>query len=176
MRKYLISNYGRLATWDGVPQEEGSHPVLNGMSPPIGDDIPAKLFKPVIVNKYPALNIRIDKFETKLHYLHKLVALHFLLSPDEGQKFVIHKDYNKGNNYVENLAWATAKERGEHQSNNPNFVKVKSKPKYKKLSDARKALLIQKINDPGRKTRLKLLAKQFGISASHLYRIKKENN
>ena len=156
-RQYLISSYGRLAVAkpaEGMIPQRGSLPSdLDEMKDTLenlpstpnekGNDSPEGkpsliLFKPVIVNKYPALNIRIDKFGTQLYYIHKLVAELFLPPPSENQKFVIHKDYNPNNNYVENLAWASAKERGSHQKHNPLFVKVKSKPKYKKLGEGRK--------------------------------------
>ncbi len=178
-RQYYISNYGRVAVLNhgkaSLIKTPSQNKELAVSATEHHEEKKAILFKHLLINKYAAINVRLANSQTKIYYIHKLVAQHFLSKPLPNQMFVIHKDYNKGHNYVNNLAWASAKERGEHQKNNPYFMKVKSRPKYKKLDEGRKKLLIQKIMDPNRKTRYKILSKQFGISVSHLYRIKKEN-
>ncbi len=153
-KRYLVSNYGRIGVVKKGQQE-------------------VNLQKPYNVNGYHVLNVRQDKYGTTMFYIHKLVANCYLEKGLSGQIYVIHKNYNKTNNYVENLAWATASERGAHQKHNPDFVKVKHKAKYHKIEGEKLELLKRRISDPKRKTKLRLIAKQFGISESHLYRIKK---
>lgn len=45
----------------------------------------------------------------KNHYVHRLVAEAFIPNPEERSE-INHLDYNKGNNAVENLEWATRTE------------------------------------------------------------------
>ncbi|WP_274474763.1 HNH endonuclease [Mangrovimonas aestuarii] len=114
-----------------------------------------------------------------LVYVHRAVASLFLEN-EEGKKFVIHKDFDKSNNGVDNLAWANQKELTAHNSSNPLVVEAKAKRKvkrpYTKLSEGKVKLIKRKIFDPNRKTRLRLIAKQFGISEMQLYRIKSGEN
>ena len=93
---------------------------------------------------------------------------------------VIHKDYNKANNHIDNLQYTNRKELTEHNKNNPAVIRAKKeallKPKYAKLTPEKVRLLKKKIFDPNRRTRLRLIAKQFGISEMQLYRIKSGKN
>jgi predicted DNA binding protein len=47
---------------------------------------------------------------------------------------------------------------------------------YSKLTYAQAVILKKKLLDPNRKTRIKVLAKQFGVSEMQLYRIKSGEN
>lgn len=105
-------------------------------------------------------------------YTHKLVAETFIEKSSEEQKFVIHLDYNKLNNNVWNLRWATKKEVEAHQKNNPKQKEAINRIRYSKLSPGRVKIIKRLINDPNRKTRMKIIAKQFNISIQQLYRIK----
>ena len=59
----------------------------------------------------------------KNHYIHRLVAEHFIDNPYEYSQ-VNHKDYNKRNNNVNNLEWCTAKyNRIYSQCNFPKRIK-----------------------------------------------------
>jgi predicted DNA binding protein len=70
----------------------------------------------------------------------------------------------------------------EHYENNPNVKKARreafGRHRYKghKLTETDVRRIKKKIFDPNRKTRLKMIAKQFGISEMQLYRIKSGEN
>jgi hypothetical protein len=161
-KRYAISNYGRIISFiDKI--ENGDH-IRGG-----------------VLRGYPTLPLR-PYGKSKTFYVHKLVAELFLPKESDDQAFVIHKDYNKSNNYIENLQWATKKEMFAHQQNNPLVLEAREKQKGRKTQQGHKLSATQvmrlkkKIMDPNRKTRLKLIAKQFGISEMQLYRIKSGEN
>lgn len=157
-----ISNYGRLVKIiDGTP----------------------KVFKAYNLNGYPHIKIKTNKTlkykgynkrKYKGYYLHKLVAQYFL--EQNNGKYVIHLDYDKLNNHVKNLKWATKEEKEQHQWENPLFLKNKNKRTYSKLTENNVRLIKKKLNDPKRRTRLKMIAKQFGISTMQLRRIQTGEN
>lgn len=109
--------------------------------------------------------------------VHKMVGICFLERENENEKFVIHLDHDLLNNNVENLKFVNQKELSKHQRTNPKFIESRKKwiPKSK-LNEGRVRIIKKKILDPNRKTRLKLIAKQFGISESQLRRIKSGEN
>ncbi len=153
---YYVSNYGRLVR--------------------IKNDNPL-LFNPYIMNGYPYFRVKKNepkKFKT--FYLHKVVASHFL---EQGEGiFVIHLNYDKMNNHIDNLKWATKREKELHQWKNPKFIEAKKKNKrsYAKLSENNVRLIKKMINDPNRRTRLRIIAKRFGITTMQLRRIKTGEN
>lgn len=160
----FVSNYGRIAKIKG---EE------------------AEIVEPYLLNGYP--HIKIKTTETKIYrgykkhkykgyYVHKLVGQNFLNHQDG--VFVIHLDYDKLNNKVSNLKWATKREKELHQWNNPTFIEAKKNqdPPYAKLSENNVRLIKKMLNNPNRKTRLKMIAKQFGISTTQLKRIETGEN
>lgn len=152
--KYKISNYGRILNC------KGKEDVLVNES---------------FINGYQTLPLKqeINKKSTS-RYVHKLVAEHFLEKGDG--IYVIHLNYNKLDNKIENLKWATKKEKEEHQFSNPEHKNRPRKRTYSKLTENQVRLIKRKINDPNRRTRMKMIAKQFGISEMQLYRIKSGEN
>jgi DNA-binding phage protein len=80
------------------------------------------------------------------------------------------------NTYYKNLAWKTKEERKAFNKTDPNYRSRAGVRHYSKLSEAQVKLIKRKLNDPNRKTRMKLLARQFGISEMQLYRIKSGKN
>jgi hypothetical protein len=109
-------------------------------------------------------------------YVHKLVAEHFVKRDQPDQTFVIHLDHDKQNNYYPNLRWVTKDEMIEHNRNNPS-LKNRQLPRQTrnyKLTES-KVRIIKKLllND---KNRLKMIAKQFGITHTQLNRIRSGEN
>ncbi len=162
MYQYAISNYGRLVSF--------TNKIENG-----------NLLRGGILGGYPTFVSR-PFGKSKTLYIHKLVASLFLDKTSEEETYVIHKDYNKKNNHVNNLKWATKKEVEKHQQNSPYVQESRKKRKSShptrghKLTSTDVIRIKRKIFDPNRRTRLKLIAKQFGISEMQLYRIKSGEN
>ncbi|UAB82066.1 HNH endonuclease [Marixanthomonas sp. SCSIO 43207] len=154
-----ISNYGRVKRYKYDPKGE--------------------LLKTYILNGYEVFSTLKKNGKTSLTYIHRAVAQLFS-EKIEGKDFVIHKDFNKKNNHITNLEYVDRKGLTEHNKNNPAVIKAKkealTKPKYSKLTPEKVRLLKKKIFDPNRRTRLRLIAKQFGISEMQLYRIKSGKN
>ncbi len=151
---YLISNHGRVKSLK-VDKENG---ILLGSS---------------YTNGYRSLGLTQKSGKRTARYIHKLVAQTFIKKDSEDQKFVIHLDHDKDNNLVSNLAWANKEQRFNHLRINPNF---KNTIKNSKLTAGRVKMIKKKLLDPKRKTRMKMLAKQFGVSEMQLYRIKTGEN
>lgn len=158
--KYKISNYGRIISY--FYHTEG------------------RLLKMGNVKGYITFTLK-DKDGKKLYfYVHRLVAEYFLDEPVPGQTVIMHIDNNRHNNYYKNLKWASESEKFRyHIKNNPK-VRDSFKPKgpraWSKLSESDVKLIKRKLFDPKRKTKMKILARQFGVSEMQLYRIKSGEN
>ena len=161
IKRYAVSDFGRIMSFN-LEIEDG------------------KLLKGSVIQGYVSLKYRLNKKE-KTRYVHKLVA-EFFLEQKENDIYVIHLDFDKRNNLVNNLKWATKDEMFAHQQKNPKVIEARIKQsKYKpvnghKLNSTDVIRIKKKIWNPERKTRLKLIAKQFNISEMQLYRIKSGEN
>ena len=152
--KFKISSYGRILNCNGEKEYLVKEQFINGYQ-----NLPLKQ--------------RINKKSTS-RYVHKLVAEAFL---EKGNGiYVIHLNYDKKDNRVENLKWATKKEKEDHQFSNPEYKDASRRRTYSKLSEGKVRLIKRKIHDPNRRTRMKMIARQFGISEMQLYRIKSGEN
>jgi DNA primase catalytic subunit len=149
---YEVSNLGRLRSFKYHP--EGI--ILQGS----------------VVQGYKAFITRLDNGKSCTRYFHRLVAEAFLAKPDERYKYVIHLDYNKQNNHIDNLRWATKEEKERHQFTGPNVRR--GVITNSKLSIETVRLIKQLLLTDTRK--LKNIAKQFGITHTQLNRIKKGEN
>ena len=166
--RYDISNYGRLRSFHSLTagSTDASCPA---------DSSEGKLIKGSVIQGYRSLNIR-SGGKTLNRYVHKLVAENFVTRETPDQTFVIHMDYEKQNNVHNNLKWVTKNEMIEHNRNNPNF---KNRPTPQRTSNYKltesKVKIIKKLlrND---KNRLKMIAKQFGITHTQLNRIRSGEN
>ncbi|MGX1024690.1 NUMOD4 domain-containing protein [Psychroflexus sp. MBR-150] len=153
---FKISNYGRIINCKGKEEI---------------------LVKRSYINGYENLRVKLKRNGKKSgRYVHKLVAQHFLEQGDG--VYVIHLNYDKTDNHVRNLKWATKEEKENHQFSNPEHKKrpISKKIRNSKLTETQVIRLKRKIHDPNRRTRIKLIAKEFGISDMQLYRIKNGEN
>lgn len=159
--RYSISNYGRVISFVKNPEGE----LIGG-----GKSQGFLTFVASLKNG-----------KKQACYIHRVVAELFLNKKD-GDQFVIHKNYLKTDNRSNNLAWVNKEEWAAHQQENPQVKKNKIKRKlgtikcYSKLTYAQATILKKKLLDPNRKTRIRVLAKQFGVSEMQLYRIKSGEN
>jgi HNH endonuclease/NUMOD4 motif len=166
-KRYAISTYGRFVSFtDKIKDGE----ILKGS----------------LTGGYKSFRYRIygnKKVINKNILLHRVVAEQFLPRENEEQKFVIHLDFDKTNNHVENLRWATQEEVDIHNKKNPDVIQAISKMvddirqgKRNKLNPSKVLFIREKLDDPNRKTRMRILAKQFDVSEMQLYRIKRREN
>lgn len=163
---YEVSNYGRLRSF----QSASATRLGTGAS-----QTASKFIKGSVIQGYRSLNIR-SGGKTLNRYVHKLVAEHFSSREQPDQTFVIHLDHDKQNNYHHNLRWVTKDEMIEHNRNNPS-LKNRQLPRQTrnyKLTES-KVRIIKKLllNE---KNRLKMIAKQFGITHTQLNRIRSGEN
>ena len=165
--RYAISNYGRLISFKDK-MEEG------------------RFIKGSLTDGYRLFRYKVraeSKIMNKHLFFSKLVAYYFLEKTSEDQVYVLHIDRNRANDFVKNLKWATKEEMLEHQRNSP-FVKearakVLEEKKHKnghKLTITQVKFLKKELLNPNRKTRLKILAKKFGVSEMQLQRIRTGEN
>jgi len=165
--RYALSNYGRLISFT--------------------DDIKkGTLLKGTYTDGYHTLRTYkqvngVRKQKTIL--LYKLVAEFFIPKTSEDQLYVIHVDRKKDNDRVSNLRWVNYKEKMEHYRTSPRVIASQKKvTEFNRRADGKKltettVIRLKKILlDPNRKTRMKILAKQFGVSEMQLYRIKSGEN
>lgn len=119
----------------------------------------------------------------KTLFIYKLVAEFFIPKTSENQLHVLHLDYVRDNDTVQNLKWATYEEKLEHHKRSPHVIRALKnltehnlKADGRKLTTTRVMYLKKLLNDPNNKTRMKMLAKQFGISEMQVSRIKRGEN
>jgi hypothetical protein len=146
--KYEVSNYGRVKSY--ATRETG------------------KIIKGSNVNGYQAIMVRFDKRITQSYYVHRLVAEMFVPKDHKDQHYVIHLDYDKGNNHFDNLRWASERELADHNNKNPRVLKKRVTGYKLTESDVR---VIKKMLK-NKKTRVAQIARQFGVTHTQLTRIK----
>jgi len=120
---------------------------------------------------------------SKSKLLFRLVAEKFVVRDSLNHKFVIHLDHDKLNDHFTNLKWVTQEGLNAHSKTSPRVIEAKRRAtdlafrtKGHKLTST-KVMYIKKIlSDPNRKTRLKILAKRFGVSEMTLHRIRTGEN
>jgi hypothetical protein len=152
---YEISNYGRIKSFQNT--DEGV--LIHGS----------------LIQGYQSLNVRFQNKSVN-HYIHKLVAKHFCQQNSPKDTFVIHLDFNKQDNRADNLQWADRSKVTEHNKNNPSVINrlIPLRTKNYKLTEGKVMLIKQMLRSD--KSRLKMIAKQFGITHTQLNRIRSGEN
>ncbi|HEU0136583.1 MAG TPA: hypothetical protein VFQ50_04775 [Flavobacterium sp.] len=165
--RYAVSNKGRLVSF--------SDQIENG-----------RLLRGCRIDGYAAFHykIRLDGvLHHKSFFMFKKVAEYFIPRTSDDQKYVIHLDYVRDHDDIRNLKWATYDEMIAHGKRSPHVIQAKKnllefniKSDGRKLT-ATKVILIKKLlSNPNRTTRLKMIAKQFGVSETHIKRIASGEN
>lgn len=155
-QKFKISNYGRLINFSGEEEK-----LITKLDTSTG---------------YAMFTVKQKTGKKTNRYIHRLMAIHFL-EKKEDEIYVIHLDYDKLNNHIDNLKWATKREKELHQFKNPVFIEaVKNKKVNYKLDEGKVKIIKRKLASTKSKTRLKMIAKQFGVSDMQIHRIKTGEN
>jgi hypothetical protein len=161
--KYEISNYGRIRKWEKKVNDWAVQ-------------------KPSNVNGYAYFSFRTDEAITQrkrvTKSLHRLVAEEFLTQTSEEHNNVIHVDFNKWNNHIDNLQWVTRPEMFAHSRKSPKTAAAIERRKGEitnsKLTETEVMRLKKKLRRG--KTPLYKIAKEFGITHTQLNRIRRGEN
>ncbi len=166
--RYAVSNRGRLISF------------LDDIN--VGRELKGSMVDGYKLLKYKTTTPE-GKVKNKHLFVYKLVAEYFIPKEHEGQTYVLHLDRVRDNDTVRNLKWATHEEMMDHYRSSPyvkqakiNLIKQNLMANGRKLT-VTKVILIKKIlARPEQKTRLKMIAKQFGVSEMQIRRIKSGEN
>ena len=131
---YQISNYGKVYR---KPRKVRSDVNKNGFR-----IIKGKFKKPQNNgNGYLQLYVQINR-NRKMFYIHRLVAKYFIENPNNFQE-VNHLDFDKSNNFYNNLEWCTTESNKNHAFENDRFKKGETHC-FSKLTD-KKVLAIRRL-------------------------------
>lgn len=153
--KFKISNFGRVIKYIA------------------GKEI---LRKKSFINGYETISLKqAENKKSTSRYVHKIVAEHFLEKENEDQIYVLHLNYDKKDNTLENLKWATKREKELHQFKNPTFIEsIKNKKNNYKLTPGKVKIIKRQLQN--NRTRITMIAKRFGVSDMQIHRIKSGEN
>ena len=165
--RYAVSNYGRMVSFT--------------------DEIKyGRLLKGTFSEGYKVFRFKIyrDKKMLNSHlFRYKVVAQHFVPKTSEDQIYVIHIDHQRSNDDFRNLKWVTETERLEHSQRSPLVIQARinrlqpaTAINGHKLTVTRVMLIKKLLANPKQTTRLKMIAKQFGVSEMQIRRIKSGEN
>ena len=161
--RYAFSNYGRIKSF--------TDKIENG-----------KLLKGGITEGF--LFLRYKRFTNNVptYYhlaVHKVVAELFIPKDNEEQEYVLHLDYDKLNNQLYNLKWATYTEMRAHGHKSPavkeafkKFQENNIKRDGRKLTSTQVMRIKLKMKRQGDKFSVRKTAKEFNVSEMQIYRIK----
>lgn len=165
--RYAVSNKGRLISF--VSDMKFGRELKGSMTDGY------RMFKYKIYNEGVITN--------KHFFIYKLVAEYFIKKTSEDQIYVLHLDRKRDNDDFKNLRWATRAEMLEHSQNSPfvkqariNLVEHNLNSDGRKLTVTKVMRIKKLLENPKSKTRLKMIAKQFGVSEMQIRRIKSGEN
>jgi NUMOD4 motif len=161
-KRYAISNKGRIASFIDRLED--------------GDIVKGARSDGYVTFKYKAKEG--DEIKNRMKFVFRLVAEYFIPKTSEDQLYVIHLDFSRDNDDVRNLRWVNYAERLVHYKKSPRVIKAKIdllehniKSDGRKLSVTTVIRIKKMLLNPKGNTRKYVIAKQFGISHTHLNRI-----
>ena len=165
--RYAISNLGRIVSF--------TDEIKNG-----------RLLKGGMLDGYKILryaDYRDGKRIYSVLFIYKLIALFFIPKSNENQDCVIHLDYCRSNDELRNLKWVTQEERVEHIRKSPHIIQSRKdlaernrSSSRAKLSESKVKVIKKLLAGPNRKTRIKMIARQFKVSEMQIFRIQSGEN
>jgi hypothetical protein len=141
-----------------------------------------KLCKPANVNGYAYFSFRTKNDESIRNRvtksLHRLVGEAFLGTPEKNCDNVIHLDFNKWNNHVNNLKWVSKAEMFGHSRKSPKTAIAIEKRKGEITNSKLTATDVMRLKKKLKrgKNPLYKIAKEFGITHTQLNRIRRGEN
>lgn len=106
-------------------------------------------------------------------WVHIMVAKAFIENPDpENKTRAVHLDYDRDNNHYTNLKWVDNIEAYHHFLSNPDGIEKQNRMNSRghKLNPAKVKMIKKMLLD--KKTRIRIIAKQFGVSTTVIDHIK----
>ena len=159
--RYALSSNGRIASYKKEILEDGK--LLNGS----------------LTTGYRTLNLHRPGNKGTL-YIHRELAKLFLKRPSPKYKYVIHKNHDKLDNNIKNLAWATLEEMIAHQQKSPAKIAYKKVQANREVGLKLTATQVRRIKDTlsneKRRMTIKQLADKYNVSEMTMYRIKSGEN
>lgn len=166
-RRYAVSSAGRLLSFQNDFQDGK---ILNGST----------------TDGYRVLRYKVRKADGTYLNKHllicKLVATYFIPKPADAI-YVLHLDYVRDNDHVNNLRWASREEHLVHYRKSPHVIQAKKnliehniKSDGRKLTSTKVMRIKKMLQNPNRTTRIKMIAKQFGVSEMQIQRIRTGEN
>ncbi|MEJ7766254.1 MAG: hypothetical protein WKF89_00475 [Chitinophagaceae bacterium] len=160
-KKYALSSQGRVASYLEDILQDGK--LLNGS----------------FTTGYKTLNLHRPGNNGTL-YIHREIAKLFLTKKSPKNKYVIHVNHQKTDNFIKNLKWANLEEMIEHQQNSPAKIAYKqvqaNRTEGLKLNAVQVKSIKKVLGSKNRNLTIKQLAEKYGVSEMTLYRIKSGEN
>jgi hypothetical protein len=158
---YAVSSLGRIASYKEDVLKDGK--LLNGS----------------LTTGYRTLNLHRPGHKGTL-YIHREMAKLFLKKPSVKHRYVVHKNHNKLDNSLRNLAWSTLEEMILHQQKSPAKIAYKEKQANRSVGLKLTAVQVRRIkemlNSDKRRLTIKQIADKYAVSEMTLYRIKSGEN
>jgi hypothetical protein len=156
---YEVSSFGRIRSLDRVVGHRHGSAMMRGR------------ILSTCVNKagYEFVSLSKD-CSGKSFTVHRLVAKAFLL-PESEKAEVNHKDFNKSNNRVENLEWATRSYNHTHAMNAGRFNAMDNPSCVRKLTPTMVKEIFQNRSDG---ESCSAIAAKYGVDRTYIYKVLKK--